>query len=231
MLHFVRHRESIIPDDEGVEEIGISAINKPGITELIIPEGIKRLRPLDFYYVTSIKVEKDGGKSIVDDHISLKKISFPSTLEEVFFKSYDWNIKDVDEITVSQKNSVFDSRNDCNALIDTKENRLILACKNTVIPEGVVSIDGRLIANETIDKLVIPKSVKRFASLSLSGKKINELIFLGDDIVFGYEDRDYNPLSTRNPSCNKIIASKTILKKCKEILEEAGLHTELIELK
>ena len=45
-------------------------------------------------------------------------------------------------IRVSSGNSVYDSRNDCNALIETESNRLVAGCKNTIIPEGVSSIGG-----------------------------------------------------------------------------------------
>ena len=44
-------------------------------------------------------------------------------------------------IVVASGNSVFDSRNDCNAIIETNTNTLIAGCQNTVIPNNVTSID------------------------------------------------------------------------------------------
>ena len=43
-------------------------------------------------------------------------------------------------IIVEDDNPVFDSRNDCNAIIETSSNTLIKGCKNTIIPEGVTRI-------------------------------------------------------------------------------------------
>ena len=43
-------------------------------------------------------------------------------------------------IEVDPENSVYDSRNDCNAIIQTSTNELLTGCKNTVIPNTVTSI-------------------------------------------------------------------------------------------
>jgi len=43
-------------------------------------------------------------------------------------------------IEVDPENSVYDSRNDCNAIIETSTNELLTGCKNTVIPNTVTSI-------------------------------------------------------------------------------------------
>ncbi len=44
------------------------------------------------------------------------------------------------KIIVEDGNPLFDSRNNCNAIIDSKSNILIAGCKNTIIPESVISI-------------------------------------------------------------------------------------------
>ena len=43
-------------------------------------------------------------------------------------------------ITVDNGNTVYDSRNNCNAIIETASNTLIAGCKNTTIPNSVTSI-------------------------------------------------------------------------------------------
>lgn len=50
------------------------------------------------------------------------------------------NCSGLTEIVVASGNSVYDSRNNCNAIIRTSDNSLILGCKNTVIPASVTSI-------------------------------------------------------------------------------------------
>ncbi|MCR4812861.1 MAG: leucine-rich repeat domain-containing protein [Bacteroidales bacterium] len=43
-------------------------------------------------------------------------------------------------IIVENDNTIYDSRNNCNALIETATNTLLLGCENTIIPNSVTSI-------------------------------------------------------------------------------------------
>ena len=45
-------------------------------------------------------------------------------------------------IVVDENNPVYDSRENCNAIIDTESNKLIAACRNTVIPNSVTIIEN-----------------------------------------------------------------------------------------
>ena len=41
---------------------------------------------------------------------------------------------------VDGENPVYDSRNGCNALIETATNTLVAGCANTVIPAGITAV-------------------------------------------------------------------------------------------
>jgi hypothetical protein len=41
---------------------------------------------------------------------------------------------------VEKGNSIYDSRENCNAIIETATNTLIAGCNNTTVPEGITSI-------------------------------------------------------------------------------------------
>ena len=61
---------------------------------------------------------------------------------------------------VQEGNSVFDSRNDCNAIIETSTNTLIIGCKNTKIPNSITCIgDYAFVGVESLHTLEIPNSV------------------------------------------------------------------------
>ena len=63
-------------------------------------------------------------------------------------------------IKVSPTNPYLDSRNNSNAVIDTKKNELMLGCKTTIIPNGVISIgSGAFSYCEGLTSLDIPSSV------------------------------------------------------------------------
>ena len=115
-----------------------SVINGVGI----IPEGTTKLiKPLDERTIRE-----------------LRYIRIPSTVTEIDFNSLCF-ARNLEEIIVEEGNPVYDSRGGCNALIDTKDNNLILGCKNSVIPETVESI-GRWAFSETeISKIYVPSSV------------------------------------------------------------------------
>lgn len=64
-------------------------------------------------------------------------------------------------IVVGSKNTVYDSRNNCNAIIKTASNILIVGCENTIIPNGIIGIGMGAFDNRTgLTSITIPKSVE-----------------------------------------------------------------------
>ena len=43
----------------------------------------------------------------------------------------------LESITVDKSNTMYDSRENCNAIIDTKNDILMFGCKNTKIPDNI----------------------------------------------------------------------------------------------
>ena len=64
-------------------------------------------------------------------------------------------------IVVAEGNTVYDSREDCNAIIVTGTNALVLGCSTTVIPEGVTSI-GRyaFYGCDGLTSITLPESLE-----------------------------------------------------------------------
>ena len=63
-------------------------------------------------------------------------------------------------ITVDSNNTVYDSRNNCNAIIESATNKLVFACKNTTIPNTIVEIEEYAFFNSGITSVTIPSSVR-----------------------------------------------------------------------
>ena len=73
-------------------------------------------------------------------------------------------------MTVSGSNPIYDSRDSCNAIIETATGTLIAGCMNTVIPETVTSIgDNAFSGCFMLTKAVIPKSVKVIGHYAFTG--------------------------------------------------------------
>jgi hypothetical protein len=63
-------------------------------------------------------------------------------------------------IKVANGNTKYDSRNSCNAIIETASNKLIAGCKNTVIPNSVTTIDWHAFSYcSGLTSIDIPNSV------------------------------------------------------------------------
>ncbi len=63
-------------------------------------------------------------------------------------------------IIVEEGNPVYDSRDNCNAIIETATNKLIVGCKNTIIPNTVTAIGGGAFRGCTeLTEINIPNSV------------------------------------------------------------------------
>lgn len=81
-----------------------------------------------------------------------------------------WGCTGLEKITVSEENKVYDSRNNCNAIISTEDNILIVGCKNTEIPDSVTYIGGGAFSACTrLTSITIPDSVTRIGSEAFKG--------------------------------------------------------------
>lgn len=68
-------------------------------------------------------------------------------------------------ITVDENNTKYDSRDNCNAIIETETNTLIAGCKNTIIPNSVTSIGSSAFDNcSSLTSIEIPNSVTSIGS-------------------------------------------------------------------
>ncbi len=92
--------------------------------------------------------------------IQVRSIYIPKSLEELGENAFSH--QNCTSLKVDSNNKLYDSRDNCNAIIETWSNRLILGCVNTVIPDGVETI-GEYAFNgcTNLVSIVIPASVKR----------------------------------------------------------------------
>lgn len=62
-------------------------------------------------------------------------------------------------LTVDSGNKYFDSRNNCNAVINTETNSLVIGCPNTIIPDSVTSIAPSAFATVKLTEFTIPNTI------------------------------------------------------------------------
>ncbi len=129
----------VIP--EGVTSIGSSAFGCSSLASIVIPEGVTSIGDNAFYGcgLTSIVIP-EGVTSIGNG---------------AFAGEGCW----LTSVKVDKNNPYYDSRNDCNAIIETESNTLVAGCAFTVIPSSVTSIGDNAFSGCGLTSIVIPEGV------------------------------------------------------------------------
>lgn len=167
---------TVVPD--GVKVIGVEAFARCGELETInLPEGLETIAEDAFCYCKALKdvvipsTVKAIAKNAFADCVGLTKINIPAatTIHVSSFKGCG-----LTGIAVDDSHPIYDSREDCNAIIETNTDKLVLGCSATVIPEGVREIArGAFEHCKELETINIPQSVMAIetAAFSASGLK------------------------------------------------------------
>ena len=107
------------------------------------------------------------------------------------------------KIQVSKDNRFYDSRENCNAIIETKTDKMICACKNSVIPKSVKVIGKNSFEGCTIENVIIPNAIveieseafllcKSLKAVTINNKeaRVHKLAFEQEVLING-KPRDY----------------------------------------
>ena len=93
-----------------------------GMTELTLPNSVRSIGDCAFYGCSG-----------------LTELILPNSVRSIGDIAFTY-CSGLEKITVESGNSCYDSRDNCNSIIDTEFNTLIVGCKNSVIPNSVTSI-------------------------------------------------------------------------------------------
>ena len=144
-------------------------------------------------------------------------------------------------IVVEDGNTHYDSRENCNAIIEKGSDALILGCENTIIPNSVRLIrDGAFEGCSSLTSITIPNSVTGIGDdvfwrcFSLSSITIGNGVKSIGETIFGYCNEltslvveDGNTTYDSRDNCNAIIktATNTLVTGCKNTTIPNGIES------
>ena len=249
-----------------VTKIGDYAFNLCNkITAIELPSEITEIGHYAFYSCHKLaslnipdKVVTIGQTVFFSDH-QLKTLTLPESLTTISYGGFNAcgitsiripkNVTSIGEtafsqcqyltsIVVDEANTTFDSRDNCNAIIQTSSNKLLFGCAGTAIPNTVTTIGKYAFYNVAITSLTIPESVttieeagiifcQKLTSLHIS-KSVTSIAprtCNSCPLLTSLTVDPENPVYDSRDNCNGIIqtATNTLVAACKSTVIPASV--------
>ena len=173
---------TIIPNS--VTSIGRAAFHgRSSLTSITIPNSVTSIENLAFAYS------------------GLTSVTIPNSVTNIEDMAFAYS-SSLTSIIVESGNTVYDSRNNCNAIINTTNNELIAGCKSTIIPNTVTSIgvsafEGR----SSLTSITIPNSVTTIGDYAFYGCSGLTSVTIPNSVTSIYTQAFYNCQNLKNVFC------------------------------
>ena len=178
---------------------------------ITIPEGVTCIADSAFLLCTHIpsitlpQTITQIGDYAFSNCLALTSITIPKNVTKIGSFAFDCCYPNA--IVVEKGNTHYDSRDNCNAIIETASNKLIKGCCNTTIPNTVTQIEEyAFVYHACPTSLIIPKSVTDIGLFS----------FYACSNLSSVVVENGNPIYDSRDNCNAIIetASNKLMKGC-----------------
>ena len=121
------------------------------LEDAVIPEGVTTIGKRAFYCA------------------GLSDITIPQSVTQIKDEAFS-GCSNLSNIKVDNGNTVYDSRGNCNAIIEKRTNTLLVGCKSTKIPDSVTKIgDYAFYGCKNLISIAIPKSVTKIENSAFWG--------------------------------------------------------------
>ena len=147
------------------------------LQSIILPAGITSIRFSGFAYCTNLESISISDKvtyletAAFDSCRKLASIRIPKSVTKIYGANFS-DCNSLNSITVEKGNPKYDSRDNCNAVIETEDNRLITGCSETTIPNTVTTIGTQAFMDCKFTSVSIPSSVKTIERGAFDGSSL-----------------------------------------------------------
>ena len=190
-----------------VEYIGEIAFFETNLTSVTIPSSVETIANSAFSSNKLTSVTISNGVELIDtdafDSNQISSINIPSSVTTIGYLAFGNN--PLTSITVDSNNPVYDSRNNCNAIIKTATNEIVQGSRNTVIPNTVTKISEHAFYGVGVASITIPTSVTTIDNYSFKNNSLTNLTIPGNVAQIGwsaFEDNQISSLTLSNGITN-----------------------------
>lgn len=153
----------ILPNSLTTIENGVF-VECDSLSTIIFPESLVKIGNYTFGYCDA-----------------LDSITIPASVTDIGTEPFGFctNLK---SLQVAEGNPKYDSRDNCNAIIETATNKLAVGCAATIIPEGITTLGTYAFCGIYLPEIVLPNSIQVIEKMAIRECTLQSPLIIPDGV-------------------------------------------------